>query len=992
MPEFSRFSSFRSVLGISTLAVSLTLTACGPSEPTTPGAPPTPVSQPPSVLPSAPAEPALPARTMRLQINLDDSLKQAFGIKQVSDLADCAQTLDDIETELVFPGILPNSAQLNLINSGATVQNQNGQTHVFITHTLAELNDESLGLQYTFNDLPVGTASGKTTFNSSENGAFGFITYTISLNPTTGTTVTLLLAAQSQASALPECPRLAARMTGAILTTTNGSIVTMTASPTPTPSATPTPSLSPGAPTPTPTPTPVPTPTATPYPAPVVSGISATTGSALDTITISGTGFIGAQSVKFSAANAFSFTVDSDTQITARVPVGFSTGVVTVIGSGGSASSTESFTLTAYSGPPRTIHVKQDAPANGDGNSWASAYQRLDMALYIAQPGDQLWVAKGTYTPAQPNGNRAAAFALKANVNVYGGFIGNETSLGSRLPGTHQTILSGDLNGDDNYLDEETADLAENAYHVVAGASGAILDGFTIQGGTANGLPPHDRGAGIFNNPNASPILNQLQIIENRAQFQGGGIYNAEGASPTLNNVSITSNLTVQSGGGIYNARNANPTLNQVTLGYNTSHQGAGMFNFNASPVLNDVTIQANNSSQLGAGMCNRQNANPTLNQVRFIDNEGGLGGGMYNGEGSSPLLNQVTMTGNVAQNGGAMYNYDNAAPQVKVATIKGNTAVFVGGGVYNYKAAGATPRFENVTFVQNGAREGGGMANRSGMSPQLTNVVFYNNTASATGGGLHNYNQSSPTLRHVTLYNNVAPTAPEFYATLNSNPQLASTIIWNSTVEAALKFENNASLTANNSCIRGLANVTHSGLGNLNVDPYFVDATIPSGPDTLWMTADDGLRLAEGSPALNYGVTSNVPATDILGTPRVVPPDMGAYEGAFTKVLQPLVSNDVEEGSGETAETGDTITVHYIGKLADGTVFDDSYARGTPYSFTLGSNTVIQGWEQGIPGMKVGGKRSLIIPPHLGYGGEWRGVITPYSTLYFEVELISIP
>lgn len=120
-------------------------------------------------------------------------------------------------------------------------------------------------------------------------------------------------------------------------------------------------------------------------------------------------------------------------------------------------------------------------PANGDGNSWASAYQRLDLALYIARPGDQLWVAKGTYTPAQPNGNRAAAFALKPNVNVYGGFIGNETSMGSRLPGTHQTILSGDLNGDDDYLDNETADLAENSYHVVAGATDAILDGFTIQ-------------------------------------------------------------------------------------------------------------------------------------------------------------------------------------------------------------------------------------------------------------------------------------------------------------------------------------------------------------------------------------------------------------------------------------------------------------------------------------------------------------------------------
>jgi FKBP-type peptidyl-prolyl cis-trans isomerase len=99
----------------------------------------------------------------------------------------------------------------------------------------------------------------------------------------------------------------------------------------------------------------------------------------------------------------------------------------------------------------------------------------------------------------------------------------------------------------------------------------------------------------------------------------------------------------------------------------------------------------------------------------------------------------------------------------------------------------------------------------------------------------------------------------------------------------------------------------------------------------------------------------------------------------------------DLVVGTGATAATGDTVTVNYVGTLTNGTKFDSSYDRNQPFTFVLGAGQVIAGWDQGIPGMKVGGKRRLTIPPSLGYGNVAYGPIPANSTLIFEVELVSI-
>ncbi|MET1415202.1 FKBP-type peptidyl-prolyl cis-trans isomerase [Roseibium sp. HPY-6] len=104
------------------------------------------------------------------------------------------------------------------------------------------------------------------------------------------------------------------------------------------------------------------------------------------------------------------------------------------------------------------------------------------------------------------------------------------------------------------------------------------------------------------------------------------------------------------------------------------------------------------------------------------------------------------------------------------------------------------------------------------------------------------------------------------------------------------------------------------------------------------------------------------------------------------------LQIKDIEKGTGEEANVGETVVVHYTGWLMDGTKFDSSLDRGTPFSFTLGERRVIPGWEKGVEGMQVGGKRELIIPPEMAYGAQGAGgVIPPNATLKFEIELLDV-
>jgi predicted outer membrane repeat protein len=400
--------------------------------------------------------------------------------------------------------------------------------------------------------------------------------------------------------------------------------------------------------------------------------------------------------------------------------------------------------------PTNVLFVKPEA--NGDcRENWFHACD-LQTALSKALPGEEIWVARGVYKPGT---QRTDTFKLSNHVSLYGGFLGIETSRDQRDWETNLTILSGDIG--------TTGDSSDNSYHVVTGsgtATTAVLDGFTITEGFANGGSPNDRGGGMYNN-NGSPMLTNVTFSKNYGGDWGGG--------------------------GIFNDH-SNPILTSVIFSENTTPGGGGgMRNLNSSPMLTDVTFSGN-SAKDGGGMQNSSNSRPTLFNVIFSGNSayrpgfGTWGGGMEDNVSSSTLIN-VTFSGNSASQGGGM------------GVVEGS------------------PTLINVTFSGNSASQGGGMAcdllNEG--SPTLVNVTFSGNSVTYQGGGIWCHGErgmgTGVTVHNSILWGNTAPDGPQIY-------NLGSTsIISHSLVQGS-----------GSSGPDWDSSLVVDGGGNLNEDPLFVD------------------------------------------------------------------------------------------------------------------------------------------------------------------------
>ncbi|MHC4315543.1 MAG: right-handed parallel beta-helix repeat-containing protein, partial [Planctomycetota bacterium] len=569
------------------------------------------------------------------------------------------------------------------------------------------------------------------------------------------------------------------------------------------------------------------------------------------------------------------------------------------------------------------IYVNDDANGANNGTSWANAFTDLQDALACSTPGRQIWVAAGTYTP-DPCGltdPREASFQMNNGVGIYGGFAGDEDpnvfDLADRDFTTNESILSGDIGIPDVNTD--------NCYRVIYNQQGttldssAVLDGFTITGGSYSGSIVLEGGMmneGASNYP-CSPTVTNCTFRDNHAQY-GGGMVNINYSSPTVTNCTFSGNSSYSfDGGGMYNGDNSNPTVTNCTFRDNLASIGGGMGNINSSPTVTNCTFHDNLASS-GGGMGNRTNCSPTVTNCTFRGNSAtsGHGGGMYN-SGGSPTVTNCTFSGNEALiNGGGMHNSgssptvsncifignsatstvfysggggmfnEGGSPTVTNCTFSGNEASVNGGGMYNYASS---PTVTNCTFSGNITGGSGGAMYNDRSSPTVTNCTFSGNEASVNGGGMYN-SGDSPTVTNCTFYSNAAVNyGGGMYNEDNISPTVTNCILWGDLPDEIYNSSTSPTVTYSD-VWGGWGDPNDPNNTNIDAAPRFVD---PNNPDPNLCN----LRLKPDSPCIDAGDTTAVPGgiwADLGGNPRVfddtetpdtgisilgITVDIGAYE-----------------------------------------------------------------------------------------------------------------
>ena len=505
--------------------------------------------------------------------------------------------------------------------------------------------------------------------------------------------------------------------------------------------------------------------------------------------------------------------------------------VVLVLSISASCGKSEGNTVDAANGsdvpvgPAATWHVDDDAPAGGSGTSWNTPMRFLQDALAVAAPGDIIAVAAGTYRPdrtdASPDGSRdrAATFTLRSGVQLLGGYAGaSATDPALRDPAMFITVLSGDLAGDDAGRVG-----ADNAYHVVTGTGAddtAVLDGFTISGGNANGplnYPSYDKsGAGMLNaDAGARPTIRSCQFVGNRATQFGAAIANDHGASPAISDSVFIDNVAIQ-GGALYNGDRTLVTVTRSTFENNSANAGGAIVN------LSGATVRITDS------LFDRNHALPS-------------------------------------GNGGAIYSVG-AMPDVVNSIFRGNQSGHVG-GAFSTRDTPGRARIVNCLFEGNSSGDGGG-AVRVGKDSELlvVNSAFIGNSTALMGraGALDVGTDTNVALRTSLVVNSI------FRGNSGGGVPM----------QLALWGNYPAGLEVQSSNIEGGQPGIYVkpgfpltwGTGNIDADPAFVNA--PAGD----------YRLSPGSACIDVGSSSHVPTevtVDLSGAPRVTGAnvDLGPYE-----------------------------------------------------------------------------------------------------------------
>jgi predicted outer membrane repeat protein len=415
---------------------------------------------------------------------------------------------------------------------------------------------------------------------------------------------------------------------------------------------------------------------------------------------------------------------------------------------------------------------------SGDGRSWAAAAGSLQQVLLTARPGDEVWVASGTYRPGAPGAERTVTFLLPEGVTLRGGFAGDEAELAARDPQNPPSILDGDLAGDDG---PGFSGRTDNCYHVVTAhmLMEATLENFTIRGGYADGpaLGPHvesgDQGSGlsVFHarphvlsctfvdnwaqnhgtvNDHGGGTYEDCTFAGNRAEALGAGLYFHGDVDAHAYRCRFLGNRTPGQGGGAYSRSFLGASFEDCTFIGNQAERGAGLYMAEGSQTEVLRSTFQDNVADTGGGGLYIDNGTGRAAQCEFIGNsaghdvqDGGAGAGGSGGGGAwasfgAPSFEDCLFDSNSASFGGGIYLSDETLTSVRGCAFLGGLA-FEAGGLY---VLHSPAEVEDCLFLGNSA-QGGGFSVGGGMSVYVSHASarrcrFIDNSAELGGGGLY--------------------------------------------------------------------------------------------------------------------------------------------------------------------------------------------------------------------------------------------------------------
>lgn len=546
--------------------------------------------------------------------------------------------------------------------------------------------------------------------------------------------------------------------------------------------------------------------TVTATPSLTLTSFSPAFGPAGTPVVITGTGFTGSTHVTFNGVDA-TFTVNSPTQITATVPDTAIDGKISVT-NGSTVTSAGSFNVY------RRIYVRANASGSNNGSTWTNAYTSLSTALAAAAANDEVWVAAGTYRPHTSNSN--VSFYLPANVGVYGGFAGNENTLAARNFTTNITLLSGDLQNDDNTTVTPFTTVTDNSNNLITSDDHTLLDGFTLQGAQVSAVSLSSK----------SNIQLRNLIFRHNKSNTGGSAILTFSSSLQMENVNFYNNYGFGDG---------------------------GTCDFVDSTITLNTSIWQNNKSDRRGALMTRQGSELTLTNTTFEGNQSATEGGALSvdtGAGNSPRSGNLTLSNVIFKN--------NSAPSGSAIGIVSHK----GASSFNRVAMMGHTGGSSVIYIN--IYNGGATTT----SLSMANMLVANN--SITGTDLiqiyGDTGYTSYALRNATLANNTCSTGA------NSRCQILNMLASRGTYQNLLFWKDQMGTAP--ATVGGNVDLGTGGTPFLNFnDPDGAD-------NVMFNSDDGYTLRSTTTAAINTGVNNaNIPTQDITSRNRVGNVDVGAYE-----------------------------------------------------------------------------------------------------------------